>query len=113
MAYSPYPPIDFYDGSVRTAINSLQSTYVKVRIREKIRNCSVVVCLIGNGTAWRQWVDWELETALEFGKGICGVRLKDSRGRTPELLNRIDAPIAQWDPRQIVAAIECAAARRS
>ena len=70
MAYSPNSPIDFYDGSVRTAINSLQSTYIRSVIREKIRKCSVVVCLIGNGTAWREWVDWELETALELGKGV-------------------------------------------
>ena len=113
MAYSPNSPIDFYDGSVRTAINSLQSTYIRSVIREKIRKCSVVVCLIGNGTAWREWVDWELETALELGKGVCGIRLKDSRGRTPDILNRISAPIARWGHEQIVAAIECAAARRS
>jgi hypothetical protein len=113
MAYSPNSPIDFYDGSVRTAINSLQSSYIRAAIREKIGRCSVVVCLIGNGTAWRDWVDWELKTAFELGKGICGVRLKGSRGRAPEILERIDAPIAQWDQGQIVAAIECAAARRS
>jgi hypothetical protein len=113
MAYGPNSPIDFYDGSVRTAINSLQSAYIRSVIREKIRQCSVVVCLIGNGTAWREWVDWELETALELGKGICGVRLKGTRGRAPELLSRTDAPIAQWDPKQIVAAIERAAAMRS
>jgi|GEM_PF-1101802 len=113
MAYSPNSPVDFYDGSVRTAINSLQSAYIRATIREKIGRCSVVVCLIGNGTAWRDWVDWELETAVELGKGVCGVRLKGSVGRTPEVLGRMGAPIAQWDQEQIVAAIECAAARRS
>jgi hypothetical protein len=113
MSYSPNSPIDFYDGSVRTPINSLQGGYIRTVIREKIGRCSVVVCLIGNGTAWRDWVDWELETALDLGKGICGVRLKGSRGRTPEVLYRTGAPIAPWDQEQIVAAIECAAARRS
>jgi hypothetical protein len=113
MAYSRNSPIDFYDGSVRTAINSLQSSYIRATIREKIERCSVVVCLIGNGTAWRDWVDWELETAIELGKGVCGVRLKGSSGRAPEILHRIDAPIAQWDQQRIVAAIECAAARRT
>ena len=83
LAYSPSSPIDFYDGSVRTAINSLQSAYIRSTIREKIGRCSVVVCLIGDGTAWRDWVDWELETAVELGKGVCGVRLKGS-GAEPQ-----------------------------
>lgn len=113
MAYSPNSPIDFYDGSVRTPINSLQGAYIRTVIRDKISKCSVVVCLIGNGTAWRDWVDWELQKAVELGKGICGVRLKGTTGRAPDLLRRISAPIAQWDQEQIVAAIECAAARRS
>lgn len=113
MAYSPNLPIDFADVSVRSAISSAQSAYLKKAISEKIKKCSVVVCLIGDGTAWRDWVEWELETALALGKGMCGVRLKDSRGQVPDLLRRIGAPIAAWDPRAIVAAIEQAAARRS
>ena len=113
MASSPNSPIDFYDGSVRLAVSSEQSSYLRAVIKEKIRKCSVVVCLIGNGTAWRDWVDWELETAVALGKGICGVRLKSSYGRTPDALRRSGAPIAGWDQQEIVAAIECAAARRS
>lgn len=113
MAHSPNSPIDFYDGSIRSAVSSEQSKYLRRVIGEKIRRCSVVVCLIGNGTAWRDWVDWELDTAWRLGKGICGVRLKGSRGRTPETLRRIGAPIARWDQQAIVGAIECAAAKRS
>jgi MTH538 TIR-like domain (DUF1863) len=113
MAYSPNLPIDFTDVSVRSAINSAEGAYLRKVISEKIKRCSVVVCLIGNGTAWREWVEWELETALKLGKGICGVRLKDSRGQSPEMLRRFGAPIAAWDQEAIVAAIECAAARRS
>jgi MTH538 TIR-like domain (DUF1863) len=113
MAHNPNLPIDFADVSVRAAINSEESAYLKRAISEKINRCSVLVCLIGNGTAWREWVDWELKTALDLGKGICGVRLKDSRGRTPGLLGQIDAPVVGWDQREIVAAIECAAATRS
>jgi hypothetical protein len=113
MAHNPNLPIDFSDVSVRAAINSEEASYLKRAIYEKIKRCSVVVCLIGDGTAWREWVEWELETALKLGKGICGVRLKDSRGQAPELLRRVGAPIAAWDQGAIVATIECAAARRS
>ncbi len=73
----------------------------------------VVICMIGSGTAWRDWVEWELETALEQRRGICGVRLKGSRGRAPSILHDIEAPIAHWDVPGITAEIECAAARCS
>ena len=113
MAYNPKIATDFYDGSLKVAVSSQQATYVRRVIREMIQRASVVVCLIGNGTAWREWVDWELNTAYELRKGICGARLKESRGRIPPLLREIGAPIARWDVQEIVAAIECAAARRN
>jgi len=113
MSRAPNLEIDFYDGSLREVINSTRGSYIKQQIRSIIQRTSIVVCLIGNGTAWREWVDWELNTALELGKGICGIRLRDSRGKTPQLLNDIDAPIARWgDVQNLIAVIECAAARR-
>jgi hypothetical protein len=103
--------LDFYDASVRVPIESDNRGYIQQEIRRKIRRASVLVCLIGNGTAWRDWVDWEITTARKMRKGICGVRLKGSHGRTPPGLN--GEPIAPWDTTKIVSVIECAAARRS
>lgn len=113
MARNPNVGVDFYDGSLQEPVISERAAYVRKVIREKIQRASVVVCLIGNGTAWREWVDWELATGLELGKGICGVRLKHSHGRRPPLLDQIHAPVAGWNLEEIVAAIECAAARRT
>ncbi len=113
MAHAPNLEIDFHDGSLREVINSARGSYIKQEIRSIIQKASVVVCLIGNGTAWRDWVEWELKTAFELGKGICGIRLKDSRGRAPQLLRDINAPIASWgNVQELIATIECAAARR-
>lgn len=113
MIRNPKLDLDIYDQGLQEPINSEYSSYIKRVIREKIKAVSVIACLIGNGTAWREWVDWELNTAYELRKGICGLRLKGSRGRTPPLLREIGAPIARWNVSDIVAAIECAAARRS
>jgi len=114
MARAPNRQIDFHDGSLRDVISSTRSAYIKQEIRAIIQRASVIVCLIGNGTAWRDWVEWELETAYSLGKGICGIRLKDSHGRTPQLLIDINAPIARWGSTEdLIRVIECAAARRS
>lgn len=105
--------LDISDEPNREPVGSERSSYIKKVLRERIRRVDVVMCMIGNGTAWREWVDWELETALEEGRGVCGVRLKGSRGRTPTILKDLGAPIAPWDLSRMIAAIECAAARRS
>jgi len=112
MAMNPKVDLDFYDGSLSVAVDSENGSYIKQVLRDKIQRASILVCLIGNGTAWRSWVDWEVQTAYEMGKGVCGIRLKGSYGhRPPELVTR-SAPIASWDLQQIIAVIECAAARR-
>lgn len=104
---------DFYESSLSVPINSEDGTYLRQALRAKIERCNVLVCLIGNGTAWREWVDWEVCTAYELGKGVCGVRLKASYGRTPPELVERRAPVASWDMEEIIRVIECAAARRS
>jgi hypothetical protein len=113
MAMNKHVEIDFFDASVRDPIDSENSSYIKKKIREKISKASVLVCLIGYGTAWREWVDWEIRTAYEMRKGVCGARLKGSKGRTPPALSETGAPVAPWNTREIIAAIECAAAKRS
>lgn len=114
MASNPKLNIEIYDDSLQEPVDSERSSYVRSVIREKIQRASVVICLIGNGTAWRDWVDWELRTAHELGKGICGVRLKGSRGRVPPLLREMGAPISpSMEVEEVIRVIECAAARRS
>ena len=113
MLLNPRVALEFTDMSLRAEINSERGTYLRQQLRLKMQSCSVVLCLIGNATAWSEWVNWELEAAYEIHKGLCGVRLKGSRGRVPQILSKLGAPIAQWDLSQVRAAIECAAARRS
>src|SRR3954468_23974811 len=96
MARNPSIELDFYDSSLRAAVNSAEGSYIREVIKEKLRASSVVVCLIGNATAWSEWVEWEIETGASFGKGLCGVRLKGSHGRTPPALSRRGCPIAGW-----------------
>lgn len=114
MASNPKVGIEYRDLSITTPVDSVNNSYIKSVIYERIKKSEVVICLIGNSTAWRDWVDWELDTALELGKGLCGVRLKGSHGRRPPVLEENDAPVASWgDTEEIVKVIECAVARRS
>ena len=113
MLQNPRIALELIDMSLRAEIDSDRGTYLRQQLRLKMKPCSVVLCLIGNATAWSEWVNWELQAAREMHKGLCGVRLKGSRGKAPQILYELGAPVAKWDMGQIVAAIECAAARRS
>ena len=113
MMLNEHVALDVSDEPNRTPVGSERSSYVKQVLRSRIADVDVVVCMIGNGTAWRDWVRWELETAVELHRGVCGVKLKGSRPQIPPILREIGVPIAHWEPQAIIAAIECAAARRS
>jgi hypothetical protein len=56
--------IDFYDESVRTPYNSMNSEYIKGKIREKIKRSSITVCLLTPETHKSEWVCWELEESF-------------------------------------------------
>jgi hypothetical protein len=45
--------------------------------------------MIGSGTAWREWVDWEITTELELRKGLCRVRVRERYGLTPEVFAKL------------------------
>lgn len=113
MRSNPNIDLDYYETSLKVPVNSENGSYIKQVIRQKIAHASVLLCLVGNATAWSGWVDWEIRAARALRKGLCGVRLKGSRGRVPPALVDVDAPVARWNMQEIIAAIECAAARRS
>ena len=113
MVSNPNVDISVYDAGLATAVQSDRGTYIRSRIKPLLARSQVLLCLIGNGTAWRDWVDWEIRTAHSLGKGICAVKLRGTRGRIPPALRDVDAVVWPWGVPQIIAAIEQAAARRS
>lgn len=113
MMSNPNVDLSAFDQSLTAAIQSERGAYIRSRIRPLIQRAEVLLCLIGNGTSWREWGDWEIRTAKELRKGVCGVRLKGSGGPAPEALRDHHGQVAQWNVSAIVAVIEQAAARRS
>src|SRR5215217_7686029 len=72
-----YTDLEFYVESVRVPIDSIQAPYIKSRIKDKIRRCGVVLCIINRETTYRSsWVNWELETAIERKKPIVAMAIK-------------------------------------
>jgi antiphage defense system Thoeris ThsB-like protein len=110
MLRNPRVDVDFYDASLRVSIDSRQSPYVKRVPRNRISRASAVLCLIGNGTAWREEVDWDRvgDAQRHLQRAARGLARANAAASV-----EIDAPVAAWDVTEIIVAIECAAARRS
>ena len=113
MIRNPNVELSLYDQGLTSPVNSEKGAYIRTRIKPMIQRCEVLLCLVGNGTAWRDWVDWEIRTAWKLRRGICAIRLRGTRGRSPPALLAAGIQVAPWGVSEIVAAIEQAAARRS
>ena len=77
LAANPNYELDFYDESLRSAINSAQADYIKRLIREKIRRASVTLCLVSELTHTSRWVNWELKESLSQGKHVVAMAVKN------------------------------------
>jgi hypothetical protein len=100
LAKNPnYSDLEFYDESVRVSINSVNAPYIKGRIREKIRRCGVILCLISDVTYTSSWVNWELETAIEMKKPIVAMAVKSiDRATLPAPIRNKGVRFYPWDP---------------
>ena len=109
LAANPNYDLEFYDESVRVAIDSLSAPYVKSKIREKIARASVTVCLISERTHTSGWVDWELEESDRRQNTIIAMALKDvERAVLPRLIKEKNITFYAWDPARLNALIASA-----
>ena len=99
--------LKFFDYSVKEPINSRRAKYIQQKILQKIRLCSIVICLIGSTTYTSSWVRWELNTAYNLDKCLIGVRLnRDRWDKVPTTLKIADADIVAWRIDDIMYAID-------
>ena len=74
----------------------------KTNCREQISRTSATIVMIGENTADRSAVDWEIEESYRQGHKVIGVRMRpDSNDQVPEPLKVHNARIIDWDPATI------------
>jgi hypothetical protein len=106
LAANPDYDLEFYDESVRVAIDSRSADYVKKVIREKIARSSVTVCMISALTYTSAWVDWELSESGQENKmiatGLKGVTV----AQLPDYFRTRDNWFWFWNPAKLKELIE-------
>ena len=86
--------IKFDDTSVGVSINSDSASYIKSVIKQKIKDSTVFLSLVGENTHKSDWCLWENEKAVELGKKIVVVKIKKEY-TTPANLFGVGASFAQ------------------
>jgi len=107
LAANPDYDLEFYDESVRVAIDSRDAEYVKRKIREKIARSSVTVCMIGTLTYTSAWVDWELLESATKGNTMIAMALKGVvAAQLPDYFRLRDNWFWFWNPVKLKELIE-------
>jgi hypothetical protein len=99
LAANPDFDLEFFDESVKRAVNSSDESYVRSVIRARINRTSVTVCLISKTTHTSTWVDWELSEGADKGNAIIAMALKGVDNATlPTLIKAEALTFHSWDP---------------
>lgn len=95
--------LEFRDYSVKEPFDEKWKT----NCRERISKTSALICMIGEKTAQREAVIWEIEEAYRQGKKVIGVRIhRDKHHPIPRPLLEHNAPIVEWNLAKISKLLE-------
>ncbi len=100
----------FSDGSQWEKLKRKSDAAIKRAIDESLKGTSVTVVCVGERTANRRWVKYELTASRARGNGLLGIYLPGTYGYTkPKELG--DSPLYRWNSQRFPAWVESAAAR--
>jgi hypothetical protein len=103
----------FADASLWEKLKQRDDAVIRRSIDSALMNTSVTVACIGERTASRRWVKYELAASLARGNGLLGVYLPGtSKLPVPKALADAGAPVYQWNAGRFGAWIDAAALRR-
>src|ERR1700739_48551 len=83
----------FVDGSIWEKSKTKGDEYIKKVIDNGLKDTSVTAILIGDETANRRWINYEVIKSFDKGNGILGIhinRIKGTTGLTARGLNPLD-----------------------
>lgn len=66
--------------------------------------CSCVIILSGMYVAYSEWIDYEIDTAIELGKPIIGVRPRGQEKTPSKVSNNADVMVG-WNSNSVVQAV--------
>jgi hypothetical protein len=99
-----YFNVEFEEVSKDEPINSTNAYYIKRRLAEKIGNSDIVIGLAGMYASYSDWMEWELDKAIELDIPIIGV-IPRGQERISTTVSSRSVVDVRWNTESIVEAI--------
>ena len=75
-------------------------------IKEMITESDIVICLIGDISHDRPWLEREVELATSIDKKMFGVRIRNTSGGPPKRFTDRSLKLVKWDVNEINSEVE-------
>lgn len=85
-------------------INSEKASVIKAHITKRLTQSDVVLAIAGVSASYSEWMQWEMDKALELGLKIVGVIPRGSEYISQEVYKRSVEDV-KWNTESIVEAI--------
>jgi len=95
-------PLEFRDHSIKEPFEQKWKT----QCEEKIKRCSVTICLVGEKTYQSEAVNWEISKSVELGKGLMAVYLVEGYPPLPAALRENNITPVRWKLDEIMDEIK-------
>lgn len=99
-----YFNVEFEEVTKDEPINSDNASYIKSRLTKKIENSDIILGLAGIYASHSDWMEWELDKAIEKKIPIVGVIPRGQERISKTVSSRSVADV-RWNTESIVAAI--------
>ncbi|MGB0981398.1 MAG: TIR domain-containing protein, partial [Winogradskyella sp.] len=99
-----YFNVTFEEATPDVPINSTNASYIKTRLKQKILNSDVVLGIAGIYASHSDWMEWELDTALNNSIPIIGV-VPRGKERVSTVVSSRAKQVVRWNTESIVTAI--------
>lgn len=99
-----YFQVDFTEASPENPIHSDKNQYVRIALSRKIGESNVILGIAGIYASYSEWMQWELDKAIEKGIPIVGVKPWGNSNISKVVSDRAKE-VVNWNTESIVTAI--------
>jgi len=99
-----YFNVEFMEVAPMYPIHSTNTYYIRQRLSERIKSSDIVLGIAGMYASYSEWMEWELNKAIEHGKPILGV-IPRGNERISTVVSAKAEKIVRWNTDSIVDAI--------
>lgn len=99
-----YFSAEYYQIEKDCPINSENASVIKANITKRLKESDVVLAIAGVSASYSEWMQWEMDKALELGLKIVGVIPRGNERISQEVYKRSVVDV-RWNTESIVEAI--------